>query len=253
MEPECRGAVLRGLADACSLIALVARKISIRLRLGVALCVIIGLSFAWSVIETSQNGVWAYFSPLTRAWELALGGLVAVAAPLARRVPVKAAWVMGFAGLAAVIASGLIYNAQTPYPGSAVAVPVVGTALVIAAGTVLAGPGVEFLLRPRPVQWLGARSYSLYLWHWPLLVIPAEYAGKALTVWQNLGWVLLALVLSMISYRLIENPIRKARPARCPTTPVDRTRRVLDFGDPRHRTVAAQFAFGRQRIESDLG
>lgn len=192
-------------------IALIARRVSLRLRLGVALGIIIGLSLAWSVIETSQNGVWAYFSPLTRAWELALGGLVAVAAPLAKRVPLKAAWVMGFAGLAAVIVSGLTYTAQTPYPGSAVALPVVGTALVIAAGSVLAGPGVEWLLRPRPVQWLGARSYSLYLWHWPLLVIPAEYAGKTLTVWQNLGWVLFALVLSMISYRLIENPIRKAR------------------------------------------
>jgi peptidoglycan/LPS O-acetylase OafA/YrhL len=87
----------------------------------------------------------------------------------------------------------------------------VGTALVIAAGTALGGSGVEFILRPRPIQWLGARSYSWYLWHWPFLVIAAEAAGHALTVWQNLFWVLLALVASMISYRLIENPARKSK------------------------------------------
>ena len=191
-------------------VTLVFRRINLRLRLGLVLGVIIGLSFAWSIIETSQNGVWAYFSPLTRAWELAAGGLVAIAAPLARRVPARVAWAGGFAGLIAIIVSGLVYSAQTPYPGSAVAVPVIGTVLVIAAGSVLAGPGVEYLLRPRPVQWLGARSYSLYLWHWPLLVIPAEYAGKTLAVWQNLLWVMVALVLSMITYRLVENPIRRA-------------------------------------------
>jgi peptidoglycan/LPS O-acetylase OafA/YrhL len=193
------------------LIALIARRARLRSTMGAVLGVIAVASFMWSVVETNSDGVWAYFSPFTRAWELAVGGLVAVAAPLWPKVPKKVAWAMGYIGLLGVVVSGVLYSGQTHYPGYAVALPVLGTCAVIAAGSVLGGTGAEWLLKPRPVQWLGARSYSWYLWHWPLLVIPAEYAGKNLSVWQNLGWVLAALVIAMISYRLIETPIRGSR------------------------------------------
>ena len=196
------------------LVAAVARRISLRLRLGVVLGLITVASFIWSVVQTSDNEVWAYFSPFTRAWELAIGGLLAVAAPLVGSIPTKCAWVMGYLGFIGIVLSGVLYSAQTPYPGSAVALPVMGAVLVIGAGSALGGPGVERLLAPRPVQWLGARSYSWYLWHWPLLVIPAEYAGKSLSVWDNLFWVLVALVAAMLSYWVIEKPIRGSRALR---------------------------------------
>jgi peptidoglycan/LPS O-acetylase OafA/YrhL len=192
-------------------VTMIARRISLRLRLGAVLVVIIGASLAWSIIETSQNGVWAYFSPLTRAWELAAGGLIAVAAPLAARIPKPVALVVGFGGLIGILVSGTVFSARTPYPGSAVALPVLGTVMVIAAGSAVAGMGVERILRPRPVQWLGARSYSLYLWHWPILVIAAERVGKVLPVWQNMLCLLAALAASALTYWLIENPIRRAR------------------------------------------
>jgi peptidoglycan/LPS O-acetylase OafA/YrhL len=192
------------------LVTAAARRFSLRVCLGAVLGVIIVASFAWSVIETDQNGVWAYFSPLTRGWELAAGGLVAVAAPLVERIPRMVAIALGGIGLIGVIVSGTTYSSHTTYPGAAVALPVLGTAAVIVAGSAVAGSGVELLLRLRPVQWLGARSYSLYLWHWPFLVIAAEHAGKTLSVGQNLLWVLAALGASMISYRLIENPVRRA-------------------------------------------
>ena len=192
-------------------ISLIARRVSLRLRAGIVLLAIVAASFTWSIVETSQNGVWAYFSPLTRAWELAAGGLIAIAAPLAARIPKSTALVAGYVGLVGIIASGVLYSGRTTYPGYAVSLPVLGAALVIIAGSVIGGGGVESLLRPRPVQWLGARSYSLYLWHWPILVIAAEYAEKTLSVSDNLLLLLIALAASMISYRLIENPIRRAR------------------------------------------
>jgi peptidoglycan/LPS O-acetylase OafA/YrhL len=63
-------------------------------------------------------------------------------------------------------------------------------------------------LRIPPFRWLGKLSYSLYLWHWPILIIAAQYAGHSLSVADNLLWVLLALGLSIVSYFAVENPLR---------------------------------------------
>ena len=193
------------------LVAIVGRRLSLRLRLGVVLSCIIVASFAWSVIETSQSATWSYFSPLTRAWELALGGLVAVASPLLRRIPPAVAGYGGAVGLGSVIASGLVLTDRTRYPGSAVAWPVLSTAVVIAAGCVTSAGLAEKALRIRPCQWVGQRSYSFYLWHWPILIIAFEAAGHNLPVWENAMWLVVALIASALSYRFVENPIRFAK------------------------------------------
>jgi hypothetical protein len=105
--------------------------------------------------------------------------------------------------------SAFLFNAQTPYPGWVVALPVVGAALVIAGGVAIPAAGAESLLGLPPFQWLGRRSYSLYLWHWPILIIAAEHAGRStLALSENLWLILLAIVASMASCRLVENPIR---------------------------------------------
>src|SRR6185312_9032713 len=92
-----------------------------------------------------------------------------------------------------------------------VALPVVGSAALIAAGCTKHRTIVGRALSARPMQWVGARSYSLYLWHWPLLVIPAQYATKELSAFENTGWMLLTIVASAISYRFMENPVRRAK------------------------------------------
>ncbi len=187
--------------------------VSFRARLAIVLGAVIALSFALSVSQTASAPTVAYFSPFTRAWELALGALVAVGTPWLLRVPSRVAMAMTWLGLGLIALAAVSYNAKTAYPGSAVALPVVGAALVIAGGTVVSRHGAESLLRLWPFRQLGKLSYSLYLWHWPMLILAAESAGKStLPVKTNLLWLLVALGLSIISYVAIENPIRHSRP-----------------------------------------
>ena len=182
---------------------------STRLRLVVVLGAIVIASFVWSIVQTSAHPAAAYFSPFTRAWELALGGLIAASTPWLKRLEVQLATVMTWAGMAAILYASFHFNSLTAYPGSAVAVPVVGAGLIIAGGVAVPKWGVECVLGRLWAQWLGRRSYSLYLWHWPVLIIAAEYAGKnSLTFWQNVPLVLVALALSMVTYRYLENPVR---------------------------------------------
>jgi peptidoglycan/LPS O-acetylase OafA/YrhL len=191
------------------LVGALGRRINVRLKLGILLVFIVGASLAWSILQTSDNSTWAYFSPLTRAWELGVGALVAVVTPLFTRISRRAATAIALVGLGGLLTSGFLLTASTPYPGSAAALPVFGTALLIVAGTAVSGLPTERLLATRPFQWFGARSYSLYLWHWPILTIAAEYSFSPLKLWENLLCVLVAIIGAALSYRLVENPIRR--------------------------------------------
>ena len=188
-------------------------KTALRTRLTLVLGVVIVTSYSLSVIQTSSQPAAAYFSPFARAWELALGALVAVINPSLKRLPVRIAAVLTWVGAGAILLAAFGLTAHTSYPGSLVALPVLGAALVIAGGAATPRLGVESLLGLRPLSWLGKRSYSLYLWHWPILVIVAEEAGKStLPAGESLLlMVFVAVPLSMLSYRLVENPVRHWR------------------------------------------
>ena len=192
--------------------ASVRSAVSLRARLVFILVPIILMSLLLSAVQTSSSPTAAFFSPFTRAWELALGALVAVATPTLLRLGRNTATLMTWVGLAAIGYAAVAYSSATAYPGTAVIVPVVGTALVIAGGTPVPAWGAESVLKLAPFQFFGRLSYSLYLWHWPILIIAAEYAGKdSLPFHQNLGWLVLSLVASYATYRLIENPVRHAQ------------------------------------------
>jgi peptidoglycan/LPS O-acetylase OafA/YrhL len=188
------------------------KVLTFRSRMAVALGLVALVSFGLSIFQTASHPLAAYFSPFTRAWELALGGLVALGTSWLRRIPSRCAVLLTWAGLAAVMWSAFLFNAQTPYPGWVVALPVVGAALVIAGGVAIPAAGAESLLGLPPFQWLGRRSYSLYLWHWPILIIAAERVGRTqLPVDHGILLVLLALVVSVATYRVVENPVRHWR------------------------------------------
>jgi peptidoglycan/LPS O-acetylase OafA/YrhL len=188
-------------------------------RLMAVVIVLAGGSLAWSIHLTSTVPAEAYFSPFTRAWELGLGATLAVAAVTLQRAPPVAHLVMGWAGLVAIAFAAVLYSDRTPFPGSFALLPAVGTALAIMAGmgTRASRLSAGRLLAVRPMQIVGDRSYALYLWHWPVLILAAQYAGHDLSVTTKLGLMAGAFVLSCVSYALVEDPIRRRMRSRALT------------------------------------
>ncbi len=159
-----------------------------------------GASLAWSIHSTASDATYAYYSTATRAWELALGAALAIAAP---RLRGAAAWL----GLACICTAAVAFSSSTPFPGYAALLPTIGAALVIAASD----GSASRLLSLAPFRYVGDRSYTFYLWHWPVLVIAADYVGHDLSTVVRLGLLAGAFGLSILSYALYENPIRQMR------------------------------------------
>lgn len=162
-------------------------------------------SLAYSVYSTQAQAGAAYFSTLTRGWELALGGLLAlVPAPRFGRLPRVAAGAMSAAGLAAIAFATLRFDDDTLFPGHAALVPTLGTAAIIAAGlATTAGP--SRLLTLGPVRHLGRVSYSWYLWHWPPLVFAAAIWGE-LSPPEGVAVLAVSYVPALLTNRLVEKP-----------------------------------------------
>jgi peptidoglycan/LPS O-acetylase OafA/YrhL len=189
--------------------ALVGRRWRTGVR-AIALCAVAAASFYYSVTVTRTLASWAYFSLHTRGWELALGALVALGATRLARLPAAVAAPAAWLGLAAIVVSAFAYGSATPYPGSAAALPVVGTALVIAAGCG-GRRGVERLLAEPMMQCVGRASYSWYLWHWPMLVLAPYVVGHPLNPLGRACVVWLSLLAALLSYFLVEDPVRRMR------------------------------------------
>lgn len=180
-------------------------------RLAAGLGVIIVVSLLWSIRQTAEAPGAAFFSPLTRTWELAAGALLAVGIVTTARVPGSLRAAMSWAGLAGVLASAMLFDDATPIPGWLALLPVLSTAAIIAGGTGRSPGGAERLLQVPPLRAVGDCSYSFYLWHWPILIIAAAYAERDLSLATKLALTVGALVLSFASYRLIETPFRRMR------------------------------------------
>ncbi len=176
------------------------------------------LSFAAAMIAIRFDQPLAFYHAEMRAWQLATGGLIAALqshlAITSARLRVTAGW-LGLGGMAIGFAT---YNEMLTYPGVWALLPTLSTAAVLAA-PIRAGSwyGPSVLLSLAPLRWIGDRSYSLYLWHWPVLVfLPALLPGVS---WSPALALLLATAIACAAYSCVELPIRELRLGLAPRWP----------------------------------
>jgi peptidoglycan/LPS O-acetylase OafA/YrhL len=181
-----------------------------RRALCLAIAAVTALSFGYSLLATAQSPAWAYFVTTTRAWELGAGGLLAVTLPKLpgpRSLRITLSWL----GLGVIAVCALRMNGATAFPGYAAALPVLGAVAVIAAGSEPGRLSSSRILDWRFLQWIGDLSYSIYLWHWPLLIlVPVLLKGPGYhppTVVMPLI-AAAAIPVAAVSKRWIEDPLR---------------------------------------------
>ncbi|MFG2166857.1 SGNH hydrolase domain-containing protein [Micromonospora chersina] len=172
-----------------------------------AVGVVWAASFAWSVLLVESDPGRAYFVTTTRMWELAVGALLALAPT--RRLTGAVAAAAGWLGVVAIAASAVALSSSTPFPGTMALPATAGAALVIAAGAT-GQWGPVALLRLPPMQFLGGISYTLYLWHWPLLVVLTARTPDPDPL-AVVATVALAVVLAYLTSRLVERPVWHSR------------------------------------------
>lgn len=200
-------------------IVLLAVRVAVRrsrLLLTAVVAVVAAVSFAASVALSYElvtpPGItvpasFAFYMPVTRAWEFAAGALVAIAVPRLRTMGTIAAHITAAGGTAGLLLSAALLGAERfPFPGAIALMPVASTALLIAAGTSGSSSLPSRLLSTRAMTAIGDRSYSLYLWHWPFIV----FAAIVLVDVPNrlLVGALFSVIPAMIAYRYVENPLR---------------------------------------------
>lgn len=201
-------------------VAMISVLVARRLRTSAAkvMAILIGVIFVASFVYAIYVGGYDqdanYLMTTTRAWQLAFGGLLALAGgtiglPQPLRAPA------GWLGLAMVVTTGFIFNGAQQFPGPLALYPLLGLTLVL----ISAGPtgghhdpqhtATRFLSN-KPLAWIGDHAYGLYLWHWPLLIYYLELREREAVGWRG-GLIILAItvVLAMLTYRYIEQPLKQ--------------------------------------------
>jgi peptidoglycan/LPS O-acetylase OafA/YrhL/predicted DNA-binding transcriptional regulator len=175
-----------------------------------AILILLIASFLSSVWSSYAYPDAAFYLPHSRAWELLLGSLLATSIPK-RPAQSRPAWrveLAGAAGVAAILGAAVFYDRSTPFPGVAALAPCLGTAAVIWSGT-HRPTRIKSILTHRIPVWIGLISYSLYLWHWPLLAFWRYLSPYALSGAAATGVVLASVPVAWFSYRYVEMPVRR--------------------------------------------
>ena len=164
------------------------------------------VSLALSLWTVPRDRDTAFYLAHTRAWELALGALLAMHV-FAPPHSARARHAAGIAGLALIAVAVHLYSSATPFPGAAALLPCLGTAAIIWAGTG-GHHAAGDLLACRPLVLVGLVSYSLYLWHWPLLAFAGYVSLGEPSAWLTALALLAATIAAVLSWRYVERPFR---------------------------------------------
>jgi len=182
-----------------------------------ALATIFAASLALSLYLSAYMPILSFYMMPTRAWQFALGSAVFIGLHLRDTVSDEylateggktAFRLVGGAGLLLILGSSMLLSSNTNYPGYYALFPSFGAAMIIAAGKLYPTLGVSGLLRQRIFVWLGDRSYSIYLWHWPVLKLGSSM-GVAKSIPGVVTLIIVSFLLSMASYRYVELPFWK--------------------------------------------
>lgn len=176
----------------------------------VCLMLVAGLSFIVGEWAVHRHLSAAFYLLPTRAWELLIGGLLCSLPKFASLCRPAYSQALSLAGIAGIVLSATAYTAASPFPGARALLPCGGAALVIYGGS-LGSPLVNRVLSWQPLVYVGTLSYSLYLWHWPLLVFLRHFFGPRPSTLLALATIAVTVGISYLSWRFVETPFRAVR------------------------------------------
>ncbi len=165
------------------------------------------ISFAFSIWLTHHNPSAAFYMLTSRAWELLVGSLLALKAV----PPIKMRFVRELSaavGLALILCADFLFTSQTPFPGPSAFLPCFGAWLIIYAGEQASTTWANAILSFPPLVFIGVISYSLYLWHWPLIVFSQYFSASNLTNAETIGVIIASILMAFISFEFVESPFR---------------------------------------------
>ncbi|KAA0099045.1 acyltransferase [Mycolicibacterium sp. P1-18] len=184
---------------------------------GATMVTIVVASFGWAVYESFTAPTWAYFNTFSRVWELGVGAILATATGVLAQLPTSLRPFLSWAGLGLIFTALFTISDQSAgFPAPWALLPVLGAALVIGSG-VGTEPRYQIFLRNPISTYIGDISYSLYLTHWPIIVILSAILEPGVAL--QIMILTLSFGLSIASYHFVENPMRRAG--------LDEMRRVL--------------------------
>jgi peptidoglycan/LPS O-acetylase OafA/YrhL len=191
-------------------VGVIGKAWSWRLKINVVLIAAVAASYIWSVVSSGVFALVPYDSPFTRAWELAVGCLIAVNTPSLRRISKWVAGAMSWLGLALVLVAAQTITLATRYPGWVAILPVAGAALVIIGGIRVPSWGAESFLGLRPVRAIGRWSYGIYLWEIPVYLLATYWWGpmNRIPLVVRVCLIAVTVVIAAASFAFYESPIR---------------------------------------------